>query len=206
MNIARFGAAALAAAVFVAAAGSARAVVPASHTLMPAMAQPAFSLTDNNAADMQYCRSTGGIVEHRIPEYGTNNPNPLVLAGSADFCQYTSKDKSSRIHVLLTTLNATLPSLAAMAYYAHPKLIEGPCTSGGANPASCYCTQLGGSDQFGGANLAGGAWVGRGIDADLEACIFPDMSSIDSWGLAYRSNGTIRGTDLSKVLKYKKPK
>jgi hypothetical protein len=39
----------------------------------------------------------------------------------------------------------------------------------------------------------------------LEACIFPDMSSIDSWGLAYYSNGDIRGIDLSTVLRYGPP-
>jgi len=39
----------------------------------------------------------------------------------------------------------------------------------------------------------------------LEACIFTDMSSIDSWGLAYHANGIIRGIDLTKVLRYKYP-
>ena len=42
-------------------------------------------------------------------------------------------------------------------------------------------------------------------DADLEACIFPDLSSIDSWGLTYHAYGTIRGIDLSTVLRYHKP-
>ena len=39
----------------------------------------------------------------------------------------------------------------------------------------------------------------------LEACIFPDLSSIDSWGLAYHSAGIIRGTNLAHALKYKNP-
>ena len=39
----------------------------------------------------------------------------------------------------------------------------------------------------------------------LETCIFPDMSSIDSWGLAYHSAGIIRGKDLAKVLRYSDP-
>jgi hypothetical protein len=39
-------------------------------------------------------------------------------------------------------------------------------------------------------------------DVALEACVFPDMSSIDSWGLTYHSANIIRGMDLSKVLKY----
>jgi hypothetical protein len=53
---------------------------------------------------------------------------------------------------------------------------------------------------------AGGGWVQFGsIDQVLEACIFPDDSTIDSWGLLYHSVGTIRGTDLSTVLKYSNP-
>jgi hypothetical protein len=43
------------------------------------------------------------------------------------------------------------------------------------------------------------------IDVALEACIFPDNSTIDSWGLFYHSAGIIRGTDLSTVLRYPNP-
>jgi hypothetical protein len=39
----------------------------------------------------------------------------------------------------------------------------------------------------------------------LEACIFPDMSTIDSWGLTYHSVGIVRGKDLTKVLRYPSP-
>ncbi len=202
MHIARLGAASLAVAVFLVAAGSARAVTAASHTVAPMFAQPAPALTDAKPVDIQYCRSTGGIVEHRIPEYGTNGNNPLILSGSADFCEYTSGGKyPSRIHILLTTLNATLPTLAALAYYSPPK---SACTGGG-SPGSCYCSQLGGTDEFGGVNINGGAWVGKGIDVDLDACIFPDLSSIDSFGLFYHSAGIIRGINLAKVLKFKNP-
>ena len=75
------------------------------------------------------------------------------------------------------------------------------------NPASCYCSLLGGSDLFGGVNASGGGWVKKSdpVDTVLEARIFPDMSIIDSWGLAYHSVGIIRGKDLSKVLRYKNP-
>jgi putative hemolysin len=153
---------------------------------------------DNSAA---YCVKKGGTVQTRIPEYGTNNNNPLVLAGKAQFCQFTSTKDGSHINVLLSTLTATQPSLAALAYYAQVPL--GSCTG---NPGSCYCSQLGGSDLFGGINAAGGGWV---LDSDstdvLEACIFPDLSSIDSWGLAYHSADIIRGKNLAKVLKYADP-
>jgi hypothetical protein len=201
MNIARFSAAVLAAAVFVVSAGSARAVSLVPRSLGPVTAAPAYAMSQPDAAAGAHCKATGGVVEHRIPEYGTNNANPLILSGSADFCQYTSKKDGSRIHLLLSTLNATLPTLAALAYYAEVPLDEKTCP-GGASPGSCYCTQLGGTDQFGGVNINGGAWVGKGVDVDLDACIFPDLSSIDSFGLFYHSAKVIRGIDLGKVLLY----
>ena len=151
-----------------------------------------------------YCVQTGGKVIDRAPEYGTNGPPSswLRLTGTRKFCQYTSHTDGSRIHVLLETLYATTPTLAALAYYAKVAPGEG----GGGNPASYYCTQLGGSDQFGGTTGAGGGWFGRDSkDAVLEACIFPDMSSIDSWGLFYNSASIIRGIDLTTVLRYAPP-
>lgn len=45
----------------------------------------------------------------------------------------------------------------------------------------------------------------RGIDEILEACVFPDNSTIDSWGLFYHSDNIVRGIDLSTVLKYSNP-
>ncbi len=150
-----------------------------------------------------YCLRAGGVVEVRRAYFGTNDPKPLALADTAAFCRFQSADKLSRIYVLTSTLYATLPTLAALAYYAKIPLAKG-C---GGNPASCYCSQLGGTDLFGGINAAGGAWVLKGsVDEDLETCIFPDLSSIDSWGLTYHSAGIIRGKDLSKVLRYHNPK
>lgn len=160
---------------------------------------------DNGASarsDAAYCVKKGGVVQTRIPEYGTNGGNPLVLSGSADFCQFTSEHDGSQINVLLSTLRTDQPTLAALAYYAQEQL-GGSCTG---NPGSCYCSQLGGSDLFGGVNAAGGGWVLNTDPNDvLEACIFPDLSSIDSWGLAYHSAGIIRGTNLAHALKYKNP-
>lgn len=149
-----------------------------------------------------YCKQTGGVVEVRRAVYGSNGPAVLQLAGVKDFCQYTDNTSGqSRIHVLLSTLYATKPTLAALAYILAPP--TGSCQG---NPASCYCSYLGGSDQFGGTTGAGGGWFKKNtIDQTLEACIFPDMSSIDSWGLAYHANGIIRGTDLTKVLRYHYP-
>src|SRR5258708_30625770 len=151
-----------------------------------------------------YCISTGGKIETRIPAYNTNGPiqDWLLLSGSEDFCQYTLAADGSRIHVSLHTLFTPKPSLAALAYYA-----QTPWNGqGGGNPASQYCTQLGGTDLFGGINAAGGGWVmPNTTDYILDACIFPDNSTIDAWGLFYYSAGIIRGTDLSTILKYPNP-
>jgi len=151
-----------------------------------------------------YCTQHNGQVVARVPYYGTNNPNPLRLAGSHKFCQFTSRD-GSRIHVLLSTLYAKDPTLAALAYYAQVPFDGTGCFG---NPGSCYCSQLGGTDLFGGKNLAGGGWVTsdpNNVDQTLEACVFPDLSIIDSWGLTYHSAGIIRGRNLKKVLRYKDP-
>ncbi len=155
-----------------------------------------------NAID--YCTSTGGVMETRAPMYNTNGPQGswLRLAGKQGFCQYTLAEDGSRIHVSLNTLYTTTPSLAALAYYA-----ETPWNGmGQGSPASNYCTQLGGTDLFGGVNAAGGGWVEIGTtDVVLDACIFPDDSTIDSWGLFYHSAAIIRGIDLSTVLRYPNP-
>jgi len=160
---------------------------------------PTYAANALNGAD--YCVKTGGVVQTRIPEYGTNGGNPLILSGHADFCQYTSQDDGSNINVLLKTLKTKQPTLAALAYYAQVQ--PGSCQG---NPGSCYCTLLGGTDLFGGINAAGGGWLLESDPNDvLETCIFPDLSSIDSWGLLYHSQNIIRGTDLSTVLRYKNP-
>jgi len=168
----------------------------ASYDLSP-LAQ---ILPDDGAA--AYCTQVGGVPLTRYPVYGSNSSEFLRMAGTEKFCQFTSSADGSRIHVLDETLYTTLPSLAALAYYAQVPV--GSCQG---NPASCYCTLLGGSDVFGGANdPAGGGWFNkRSVDQTLEACIFPDMSSIDSWGLTYHSAGIIRGIDLSTVLRFKNP-
>jgi putative hemolysin len=181
------------------------AVLILSGTLFSANAQTATTTSGAPPVTTSpaYCTSTGGTLENRIPTYGTNGAiqDWLRLAGHQGFCQYTASD-GSRIHVSLSTLFANKPTLAALAYYAETAWNG----QGEGNPASLYCTQLGGSDLFGGINAAGGGWVEfKTIDVALEACIFPDNSTIDSWGLFYHSAGIIRGTDLSTVLRYPDP-
>ncbi len=153
--------------------------------------------TDSGAA--AYCTGSGGTVQTRIAEYNTNGGKRLVLGGVRNFCEYTDKSGAT-INLLLDTLYTTQPTLAALAYYA--KVKPGTCQG---NPASCYCSLLGGTDLFGGINAAGGGWVLQGHPADvLDTCIFPDESSIDAFGLFYHSAGIIRGKNLALVLRYQK--
>jgi hypothetical protein len=174
---------------------------PAASSAASAVSVPSEIVETDGAAAAAYCRQTGGQVEVRHAVYGSNGSSLLFLAGVRTFCQYTRKKDGSRIHILLTTLYTAKPTLAALAYILKPP--TGSCRG---NPASCYCSYLGGSDQFGGTTGAGGGWYKKNsVDQTLEACIFPDMSSIDSWGLAYHANGIIRGINLVKVMRYKYP-
>lgn len=156
------------------------------------------------SAQAAYCRAKGGTVEVRVPVFGTNQPRGMRLAGSLEFCRFTSAKDGSRISVDLGTLTASRPTLAALAYYR-----RAPAGSGNpnANPASRYCSRVGGTDQFGGVNAAGGGWVlrGGGNATALDLCVFPDRSTIDAFGLFYRSGGVVRGVDLGGVLRFKAP-
>jgi putative hemolysin len=171
--------------------------------LLVALLSGCGSTQNDISSPAAYCRSVGGTVQARIPEYGTNNQNPLKLAGTQDFCKFTASDNTA-IFISTDTLYADKPTLATLAYYAQTPPQRTP---DGENPASVYCSQLGGSDLFGGKNAAGGGWVDKSDQAfkTVQACVFPDFSTIDSFGLFYHSNGTIRGIDLSTVLRYEAP-
>jgi len=187
-------------------------IVLAIAVFLPARLAQAGSVKNTNSPDAtdlgkagDYCVQKGGEVDIRAPYFNTNaDPTSwLRLSGDRNFCKFTSKKDGSRIHVLLSTLYSDKPTMAALAYYA--KVPYGGSCSG--NPGSCYCSQLGGTDLFGGINLNGGGWVMKSdpVDTVLEACIFPDMSSIDSWGLTYHQAGIVRGKNLNKVLRYPNP-
>ena len=179
---------------------------------LPVRSAQAGSTTNANSPDAtdlgkagDYCVQKGGEVDIRAPYFNTNaDPTSwLRLSGDRNFCKFTSNKDGSRIHVLLSTLYSDKPTMAALAYYAKVQY-NGQCNG---NPGSCYCSQLGGTDLFGGINLNGGGWVMKAdpVDTVLEACIFPDMSSIDSWGLTYHQAGIVRGKNLNKVLRYPNP-
>lgn len=154
-----------------------------------------------------YCEQQGGVVRERVPVLGTNDPaSQIQLAGSRRFCEFTggagADPATSWIAIDLDTLMAVTPTLAALAYLTRPPLPTH--TTPGANPASLYCAHLGGSE-LGSASGVGGGWVTEDTDTGiqvLQACAFPDGSIIDSWGIAYHADGTIRGADLASILQY----
>lgn len=158
-----------------------------------------------SAQQQQYCTAKGGEVQTREAYWGTNGEESswVTLAGRATMCRFQSGDEaSSRIYVDLTTLSSAEPTLAALAYLSKVPL---PSTTGGANPATGYCSkELGGSSTFGGISVAGGGWVAKTDPDDVVValCVFPDLSFIDEWGLAYHSDGSVRGTDLATAMAY----
>jgi putative hemolysin len=178
----------------------------------PEATPPGGAPTVTPAIDLQaaadYCVAQGGIVRERYPVWGTNGPasGQVRLGGARPFCEFTggagAEPPTSWISLTLETLYSDQPTLATLAYLTKPPL---PQVTGGANPASVYCSHLGGSDQFGGTTGAGGGWVTDDTDTPidvLQACAFPDGSIIDSWGITYHTNGTIRGADLTPILRY----
>lgn len=179
------------------------ALIPSS-LLAQATPSPAATPVASDAA--AYCVSVGGIVRARTPVLGSNNPATQIrLAGTRQFCEFTAgagaEPSTSWISVELDTLYAKEPTLAALAYLTKPAI---PKSTGGANPASVYCASLGGAE-IGALNGAGGGWATSDTDTPidvLQACMFGDGSLIDSWGIAYHTNGTIRGADLTNLFRY----
>ncbi len=154
-------------------------------------------------ASKAYCATQGGKVQVRTPAAGTNSPPLIRLAGPVAFCRFTGTQggSPSSISVDLRTLTTRRPTLAALAYLEKPDVGRIP---GSVNPASVYCSRLGGSDQFGGETASGGGWiVGRSAATALQACVFPDGSIIDSFGILYHSQGVVRGADLTTKLRYR---
>jgi len=166
---------------------------------------PATSSGAGSSADReQYCEQSGGQVQVRGPFWNTNgDPSQwLALGGSATMCRFQADDQAkSRIYVDLTTLSSTDPTLAGLAYLSKVPM---PPSTGGANPATGYCSnQLHASSSFGGG-AAGGGWVAESDPDDVvvSLCVFPDGSFVDEWGLAYHSAGDVRGADLTTVMRY----
>jgi len=154
-------------------------------------------------AAAEWCASHKGTVVERYPASNASSETPVAMGPAVRFCEFTGGEGAdptdSRITIRLTTLASDQPSMAAMAYLTKPAMAEG---GGSANPASVYCADLGGVE-MGGELAPDGGWV-NGEDATdvAELCVFPDLSIIDSWGLAYHTMGTIRGADLEPMFRW----
>ncbi len=148
------------------------------------------------------CEEKTGTVQVREAIFGTNgDPSTWVdLGRSIELCRFVADD-GSRIFVDTATLAMAGPTLASAAYLAQVPMPDYDPSKG--NPATAYCASLAGSSAFG-PGAAGGGWVDTS-DADdpmVAMCVFPDGSMIDEWGLAYHSDGSIRGVDLSHEFVY----
>jgi putative hemolysin len=171
----------------------------------PAFYAPiAHAQEEDDPAAAEWCTSHNGTVVERYPASNTASDAPVAMGPPMAFCEFTGGEgadpSDSRISVRLTTLASEQPSMAATAYLTKPEMAE---SGGSANPASVYCADLGGAE-LGGQLAPDGGWV-NGADATdvAELCVFPDLSIIDSWGLAYHTMGTIRGADLEPIFRWK---
>lgn len=151
----------------------------------------------------EYCQETGGNVETRHPYWNTNQDQSgwTQLPGEIELCWYETLDDEdgSRIYLDLDTLYSETPTLAAAAYLA-----QLPLGDARGNPAAANCNeQLLGSASFGNT-AAGGGWVN--LDDEVfpvvNLCVFADGSAIDEWGIAYYTDGTARGIDLTEVFRF----
>jgi putative hemolysin len=148
-----------------------------------------------------WCTSHDGTIVERYPASMATSDKPVALGAPVQFCEFTGGEGAdpadSRISVALATLASTEPSMAATAYLTKPAMTA---EGGSANPASIYCADLGGAE-LGGELAPDGGWVSTEDKTDVaEMCVFPDLSIIDSWGLAYHTMGTIRGANLESVF------
>jgi hypothetical protein len=130
------------------------------------------------------------------------------LGDPEPFCEFThgvGSDDDSGIQIDLTSFASTAPRLATVAYLAQIPLPD-DLPNDGRNPATFYCSYLGGTQLWGGADsAAGGGWVTMDTLTPyriMDACVFADGSMISAWGLTYHADGTVRGADLAQLLAY----
>jgi putative hemolysin len=174
-------------------------------TVAPPFATPgAYAQAEGDPAAAQWCVSHQGTVVERYPASNATSDAPVTMGPTVRFCEFTGGEgtdpSDSRISVRLTTFASDQPSMAATAYLTKPEMGE---SGGSANPASVYCADLGGVE-MGGQLAPDGGWV-NGADATdvVQMCVFPDLSIIDSWGLAYHTMGTVRGANLEPLFRWK---
>jgi putative hemolysin len=170
----------------------------------PFVASGAYAQAEGDPAAAEWCASHQGTIVDRYPASSTSSDTPVAMGPAVRFCEFTggkgADPPDSRISVRLTTLASDQPSMAATAYLTKPEMAE---SGGSANPASVYCADLGGAE-MGGQLAPDGGWVNGAEATDVvQMCVFPDLSIIDSWGLAYHTMGTVRGADLEPLFRWK---
>lgn len=179
-----------------------RVVVAALALILFAPAASSAAVQEDPAA-AEWCASHDGTVVDRYPASNASSSAPEALGMAVRFCEFTggegAEPANSRISIRLTTLASDKPSMAAAAYLTKPALPE---SGSSANPASMYCADLGGAE-LGGTLAPDGGWVNREDATDVvQMCVFPDLSIIDSWGLTYHTEGTIRGANLEPFFRW----
>lgn len=173
----------------------------------PASSQPSPSSTvttpSGDGAGRAACEDSGGTVQARQPTYGTNNDVSTWIAfgDPIEVCRYQTlgDQDSSRIYADLVSISSPNPTLAALAYLAKTPI---PQDAQG-NPAQALCEALGGASAYG-ASANGGGLVDASDPDDFvfAPCVFADGSFIEQWGIAYYSDGTVRGKDLAEVFAF----
>ena len=171
----------------------------------PFFAPNAHAQEEGDPAAAEWCASHNGTVVDRYPASNASSDAPVAMGPPVRFCEFTGGEGAdpadSHISIRLITLASDQPTMAATAYLTKPEMAE---SGGSANPASVYCADLGGAE-IGGVLAPSGGWVNVTDATDIldGLCVFPDLSIIDSWGLAYHTMGTIRGADLEPLFRWK---
>ena len=192
----------------VAACGSSASPSPSAQPVASAVASAAASgLAFDTAAAEKYCTDQGGMLVDRQATANTNGDPAqyFPLAGKMRLCEFEEGTGAAptRISVDLVTLYSEQPTLAGLAYLS--KLMPPKTPTPSTNPAAYNCTTgLGGTRNFGNALASGGGWVDQSQKTFvvMNLCVFADMSAIDEWGIFYYTDGTVRGADLAKKMRY----
>ncbi|MFD8309050.1 DUF333 domain-containing protein [Streptomyces sp. NPDC059690] len=155
------------------------------------------------ASPKSWCTAKGGKpVDYSYSHRHTNRSLPASPGGHTLMCEFTNTKDDTSITVAADTLTADTPTLAALAYTFKPK--KRPWTGG--NPATQYCTDLGGSVQFGDdGSRAPSQRKNPAPDQFIGMCVFADQSMIDEWGLFSHLGDVMRGADLKDKWKAKMP-
>ena len=173
-----------------------------STSTVPSSGGPSAGLS--TAQQEQYCVGKGGEPQTREAYWGTNgDENSWVpLAGSTTMCRFQADDEAkSRIYVDLTTLSSPSRPWQPLPTCRRCRCRPPPVVPT-RRPATAARNWAGPPPSAASAPRVAGGSPSDPDDVVVALCVFPDLSFIDEWGLAYHSDGTVRGTDLATVMAY----